>query len=178
MRKVAWLVCAAITMAVPALAQQTEWNPEQAAQEAAAPEHPITVEQVHEMMKLSGYENLKKQSMSVMSPYLKQAMPYLPADVLDDFQDRMAKADLEPTIVQSYQAHLSTEDAAQIIAFYRTPAGQRMIAVIPQIMKENEQAGARLGQETMAQVIEAHKAEIEEALKKYQQQHPAATANQ
>jgi hypothetical protein len=168
MRKLTWLVCAVVCLGLPALAQQSAGTA-QPAQASPPPAHPVTVDQVHEMLQLTGYTNLKKQMVGNMVPYLRQAMPFLPADVLDDFEKRMEAADFESIIIKSYQAHLSTEDAAQIIVFYRTPAGRRMISQMPVILKETQQAGAVLGQSTMSEIIEAHKAEVEDAAKKYQQ---------
>ena len=169
MRKRTWLVCGVMLMGLPLFAQQAAGGGATAAPAEQAPAHPATVDQVHEMLQLTGYANLKKQMVASMVPYLKQAMPFIPADVLSDFEGRMEKADFETIIVKSYQAHLSTEDAAQMIVFYKTPAGQHMIAQMPLILKETQQAGAELGQKTMGDVIEAHKAEVEDAAKKYQQ---------
>ncbi len=169
MRKRTWLVCGVMLMGLPLFAQQAGGAATPPVEAGPAPAHPVTLDQVHEMLQLTGYANLKKQMVANMVPYLKQAMPFIPADVLSDFEGRMEKADFETVIVKSYQAHLSTEDAAQMIVFYKTPAGQHMIAQMPLILKETQQAGAELGQKTMGDVIEAHKTEVEDAAKKYQQ---------
>jgi uncharacterized protein len=169
MRKWTWLVCAVIGIGLPAFAQQGAGGSATPGSVDQTPSHPVTVDQVHEMLQLTGYSNLKKQMVANMVPYLKQAMPFIPADVLDDFQGRMEKADFETMIVKSYQAHLSTEDAAQMIIFYKTPAGRHMISQMPLILKETQQAGAELGQKTMGDVIAAHKTEVEDAARKYQQ---------
>jgi len=176
MRKIAWWACVVLTMSLPAVAQQVEWNPDKAAEDARLPVHPVTAAQVHQLLVLTNSDNLKKQMMNGMTPYLRQAMPFLPADVMDDFQARMEKADLEPMAVESYQKHLSTEDATQLIAFYETPAGKRVIAAMPLILRETQQAGAQLGQQVMKDTMEAHKAEIEAAIQKYKQQHSGAAA--
>src|SRR5581483_7994012 len=84
---------------------------------AAAPDHPITLTQVHEILQLTGADHMRRQMLDAMMPQVKQAMPFLPAGVLDDFQQSFEKADFEPIVIQSYQAHLSAEDAQQIIAF-------------------------------------------------------------
>lgn len=175
MRRLAWVVGTVLMAALP-LAGQTQWNPDKAAEEAQRPEHPVTAAQVHELLVLTKTDNLRKEMMDGMMPYLKQMMPFLPADVMDDFQARMEKADFEPIAVASYQKHLSTEDAAQVIAFYQSPAGRRIIAAMPQIIAETQQAGAELGQKTMAETIQAHHAEIEAAIQKYKQEHAAPAA--
>ncbi|HEX4310803.1 MAG TPA: DUF2059 domain-containing protein [Acidobacteriaceae bacterium] len=184
MRTLAWFLCAGM-MGMTALAQQPGTKPASPARAAAPagpqkttqdapPAHPITAAQVREMMRLTGAANLQKQMLATMLPYLKQSMPPdVPGDVLDDFGAKMAQFNMEPMILKSYQAHLSTEDAAQIIAFYKTSAGQRLIVAMPLVMKEMQQGGAEMGQQIMQQVVEQHHVEIENAEKKYQQEHPA-----
>jgi hypothetical protein len=171
MRKLVWVVCAMAAVSLPAMAQQKTGNPDKAAEEAQRPEHPITVVQVHELMALTGADHLKNQVMAGMIPYVQQAMPFMPADVLDDFQARMSKTDFEPMMVEAYQKHLSTTDAAQLIAFYKTPVGQRVIAALPAVTRETQEAGARMGQQVMGAVIQAHRPEIEAAVQKYKQEH-------
>jgi len=142
------------------------------------PAHPITTEQVHELMQMTGAVNLTKQMLDGMMPTLRQTMPpYMPPDVLDDFERTLLGADFEAMLVHTYQAHLSTEDAAQIIAFYNTPAGQHMLAAMPQIAKESQQAGQQLGEQVMIEVLQRHQAEIEAAKEKYEAQHPWSAPN-
>jgi TonB family protein len=147
----------------------------QAQQDSAAnppPEHPITTAQVHEMMELTGSVNLTKQMLDSMMPMLRQSMPpYMPADVMQDFEQTFTGGALEDAVVSSYQAHLSTEDAAEIIAFYKSPAGRRMLAAMPAIVVDCQKAGQQLGVQVMQQVLEKHKDEIESAKKAYEAQH-------
>ncbi len=176
MRKAAWLV---LLVALPALAATTTVRPGMGANEPAAaasenppPEHPVTAAQVHEILELTGTDTLRRQMLDGMLPYLKQMMPYMPADVVADFQRSLGTADFEGAMVRSFQRHLSTEDAAQIIAFYRSPAGKRMIAVMPKVLDEGQQAGSEVGQQVMLQVIQRHKDEIDAAAKVYHEEHP------
>ncbi len=171
MRKIVWVVCAMVAVSLQGMAQQAAPSPNQAAEEAQRPVHPVSPAQVHELMVLTGSDHLKSQVVAGMLPYIRQAMPFMPADVLDDFQARMMKADFETMAVQSYQKHLSTEDAAQLITFYETPAGKRVIAALPAILHETQEEGAQLGQKTMGDVIQAHRPEIEAAVQKYKQEH-------
>jgi hypothetical protein len=132
MQRWAWLV---LLGAVPALAGTTTAKPGSsgnvtlAASQDQAPVHPVTAAQVYEILELTGTETMKRQMIDGMLPYLKQMMPYMPADVVTDFQRSLGATDFEAEIVRSFQQHLSTEDAAQIIAFYRSPVGRHMIGV-------------------------------------------------
>jgi TonB family protein len=138
----------------------------------APPEHPITEEQVQELMDLTGMAMLQRQMLQGLMPAIRQSMPpYVPDDVLEDFENRIMGGDMKALIVKAYQNHVSTEDAAAMIEFYKTPAGHRAILVMPVLMRELQETGAQLGQETMEKVIEAHHLEIEAAKEKYEQEH-------
>lgn len=148
----------------------------QAAPDFPPPEHPVTADQVRELMDLSGMTNLQKQLLAGMMPTLRSSMPpYMPDDVLDDFQNSVVGSDMEEAVVKSYQAHMSTEDATAAIEFYKTPAGQRILAETPVIMRELQVAGGQIGIKVLEEVIERHKAEIEAAKQRYEQSHPWST---
>jgi uncharacterized protein len=193
MRKHVWIVCAlafgltaagqqaggsGTPKAVPPAGATPVQNLPLAAPAAQAmdkpPEHPITVDQVHEMMRLTGSANLTKDMLDASMPTLRQSMPaYMPEDVLQDFEKTLLDGGvIDKMVVEAYQAHLSAEVAAEIIAFYKTDAGQRMLAVMPQIMKDTQAAGEKAGEQTMMDVLQRHKAEIDAAKQKYEQQIP------
>ena len=54
--------------------------------------------------------------------------------------------DLEELTVRAYAAHFSAAEIAELLAFYQTPLGQRLIEELPEIMVESQTAGARWGQ--------------------------------
>jgi hypothetical protein len=144
----------------------------------APPDHPITAAQVHELMDLTGMTNLQKQMLEGFMPGLRQMMPpYIPEDVMDDFQKSLLGADMDSLVVRVYQRHLSTEDAEQVIAFYKTPAGKRVLAIMPSVLKETQEGGAQLGEQVMQGVLERHKAEIEAAREKYERVVPGTPKN-
>jgi len=172
MRKFVWFISAVMVMAWPALAQQPSAAGTAGATQAQPPAHPITLDQVHEMLQLTGAMNMSRQMLQGLMPLLRQSMPpYVPEDVMEDIQNSLMAADLESAVTHAYQAHLSTEDGTAIIAFYKTPAGQRLLAAMPQILKESQEAGGQLGQQIVEQVIEKHRAEIDAAKQKYDQEH-------
>jgi hypothetical protein len=173
MRKITWLV---LLGAMPLMAATTTAKPGNGPTTAVTadnpPAHPVTAAQVYEILELTGTDNMKREMMDGMLPHLKQMMPYMPADALEDLQRSLAVADFEGAMVWSFQQHLSTEDAAGIIAFYQSPAGKHMIAVMPKVLDEGQQAGSELGQQVMLTVIQRHKDEIDAAAKVYHEEHP------
>lgn len=98
--------------------------------------------------------------------------PYFPQDVFVDILEQSDKIDFEPIEKPSYQNLISTEDAAKIIAFYKTPAGQHLIAAMPAIARVMDSGGAREGMKIAQQVVQEHANEIKAAAEKYRQEHP------
>lgn len=137
------------------------------------PEHPITQEQVKELMELTGVRRQLRQMLDGMMPMMKTSMPpWMPADVLEDFENSVVGADWDQLALRSYQAHISTEDAAAAIAFYQTPAGQRLLTATPFVMKGIQASAGQLGMQLMEETLARHKTEIDAAKEKYEADHP------
>jgi hypothetical protein len=182
MRKAAWLVFV-LAVSLTASAERSVGKPGSGlaaspAGEEQRPAHPATVAQVREIMELTGGENVKQQMLDGLLPHMAEMLPYLPQDVVADIRQSLEIADFDAAVVRSYQAHLSTEDAAQIIAFFHTAAGKRMVGTFPEIQSEGQQAGAELGQQVMLEVIQRHQDEIQTAKQKYQKEHAEAAPAQ
>jgi uncharacterized protein len=174
MRKIAWLV---LLVTLPVLGATTAKsgiveNAPSATAEENLPEHPVTAAQVHEILELTATNTVKREMLDGMLPHLKEMMPYIPVDVVADLQRTLGSADFEGAMVRSFQQHLSTEEAADIIAFYKSPAGKHMIAVMPKVLNEGQDAAAELGQQVMIEVIQRHKDEINAAARLYHEEHP------
>ena len=174
----------AMTLSFSAFAQQpsTSTTPapaSPAAQPSAAanetpikpPANPITPAQIKEMQELTGAEAMKKRIVAnAMQFYRSQFPAFVPKDVIDDLDKSLENADLESHAAEIYPKYISTEDANQIIAFYKTPAGQRMIAAQPYMMTEMQRSAVQVAQQTAKDVMTRHKTELEEAQQKYIQQ--------
>lgn len=182
MRRCAW-VGLVLAVSLAATAESTAPKPVKGrvgsaavASAEAAPAHPVTPEQVRAILALTGAADVRRQMLDGLVPHVKTMLPYMPQSVLNDIQQSMAIADFDGAVIHAYQERLSTEEAAQIIAFLETAAGRKMTSVLPQVQEEGQQAGAELGQQVMLEVIQRHEAEIEAAKKRYQQEQAAGGA--
>jgi hypothetical protein len=171
MRRSAWLF---FLLSMPLLAANTAKPGSVAAsgrEENAQPAHPVTAAQVYEILELTGSNTQKREMLDGLLPHLKEMMPWMPEDVVADLERTLGTSDFEGAMVRSFQQRLSTEEAAQIIAFYRSPAGRHMIAVMPAVLNEGQDAVAELGQQVMVEVMQRHKDEIDAAAKVYHEGH-------
>ncbi|MGC2638273.1 MAG: DUF2059 domain-containing protein [Acidobacteriaceae bacterium] len=139
--------------------------------ESAGPEHPVTAAQVREILTITNSTDVKRQMMESLLPLMQQMMPYIPDNVVADFQHSLELADFDAVLLRTFQAKLSEKDAAEIIAFYQSPAGKHMLALMPQIQSDWQEAGEDLGQKVMLDVLARHQSEVDAAKKKYEQEH-------
>jgi hypothetical protein len=140
-------------------------------QAPAGPAHPLTDAQAQEMLAVTGADKIKAEMTQSMLAYFQARAPFLPKDVTDDLQQSFQKMDLSAPIVAIYKQHISAEDATNIIAFYKTPAGKNLMNTLPDILQQSQMASMQLGQKTVQEVMARHRPEIEAAAKQYQQEH-------
>lgn len=92
----------------------------------------------------------------VMSKYVQKAMTAYPIDEMI--------ADAVPV----YQRHISRDDANAVIAFYSSPAGQRLLAEQPAIMREYMAVLMPRMQERSKALTDEMEAEIQQIVKPQQ----------
>ncbi len=171
---VAFLSAAAFAQQAAAPATSSASSNGQSAQQAPPvppPTHPITADQIKEMQDLTKADEMQKQIVANVVRYYRNNTPaYIPHDVVDDLDKSLQSADLNSKATEIYPKYISTEDAAKIIEFYKTPAGQHFIQAQPYLMSELQHSAVQIAQQTVNDVITRHKTEIEDAQKKYMEQ--------
>lgn len=127
-----------------------------AADAAAAKEQDI-----RKLMQMTGSANMGLQVMDNMIAQFKKMMPQVPNEFWTDFRNEINAKELTDLIVPIYARHFSHDDIKQLIAFYNTPIGKKLIALQPQIMQESMAAGqkwgAKIGQRAMKKIQDRKK---------------------
>ena len=75
------------------------------------------------------------------------------------FQKHFDPRSLTETVIPIYDKHLSSEDFKELLAYYQSPFGQRMLEVLPEVAHESQQAGFKLGQQAAREAMEELKPE-------------------
>ena len=113
------------------------------------------------MLKLTGMEQLVDQMMNQMLSALQQQSPQAPAEFWEAFRGKVRGADLIEKLLPLYDKYYSLEDLRAVNAFYSSPAGQRMIKTMPQIMQESmmigQEWGRQIGEQAAREVAELQK---------------------
>ena len=138
--------------------------------------HPATAEQIREYYALThAIETAHKIMDQTVNAMQATAPDYLPQDFWDDMHKSIDGIDLEGAFISAYQKYFSQEDMQSVIDFYKSPAGQHLLAAQPLITSYAQQQLREIGQKVGQEVYLRHKDEIEAARNKYEErQHPEA----
>jgi hypothetical protein len=134
-----------------------------AAQDAIAPGDSATVATIERLFVVADLRDLYEQSMAQSLEAQLRAAPMLEpyADLLRDFMERYASWEvMKPDLVRLYREVFTEDDIRQMIAFYETDFGQRMMAKMPQVMARTSELSARRVQEHFPELL----AELEERM--------------
>jgi hypothetical protein len=101
----------------------------------------------------AGGDKMGLQMWNQMMPSFKQAMPEVPAKMWDEFSAEIDMNELVDMCVPSYERHLSHAEIKELLAFYESPLGKKLVSVQPQIMQECMIAGEEWGRKIGERVI-------------------------
>ena len=169
------LVLLTCLLAVSETSLLTAQTPATTASTAPQPDlvqtHPVTPAQIHEYFVVTHAVEMAHKMMHQMVDGMQAtSAPYLPKAFWDDLRSTMDTIDLEAAMVPAYQKYFSEDDMQQILAFYKSPAGQRMLEAQPLITSAATAVLQKEGQELGRQVGERHAEEITAAKKKYDEE--------
>ena len=94
-------------------------------------------------------------------PAQRAANPRIPAVFWDRFAAlaRSRAPQLEDILAAVYDRHFTADELRQLLAFYRSPIGRKMLSEQPGILRESMAAGQQWGQKVGAEVGEQLAAE-------------------
>lgn len=108
---------------------------------------------VRRLLQLTGAAQLGAQVMEQLIPAFKQQMPSVPDRFWQDFMKEANPNELVNQVAIIYDKYLSHDEVKAIIKFYETPAGKKLVSVLPQVTQESmvigQQWGKQLGERVM-----------------------------
>jgi hypothetical protein len=112
---------------------------------------------IEKMLEVTGAARLGEQIAGAVVQQLGQQMrqsnPTVPARAVEIMSEVVRElftkeyATLQPRLVVAYAKVLTHDEVRQLIAFYETPLGRRLIAVTPQLAQAGMEAGQGWAQE-------------------------------
>ncbi|EQD35936.1 conserved hypothetical protein, secreted [mine drainage metagenome] len=124
----------------------------------AAPQGGAGAASVRQLLAAAHVDDLMQQVAQQMGQQIdvmvKHGMPCLaPGAVSSVLTSPQAVQKMIDLIVPIYRRNFTEQDVKGLLAFYRTPLGQKMLRMQPVIMRESMQAGEQFGREQVEQRI-------------------------
>jgi uncharacterized protein len=162
------LIFACVSLA-PAQAPSPAAGPNGIA-ELAPPEHPATADQIREYLSLTHSVEIAHAAMGQMLKASRAtSAPYYTASFWDDMEKAIMDIDMVGPCIPAYQKYFSEEDMAATIAFYKMPAGKRLLAAQPFITATLSDVLRKVGEQAGKQVGLKHQDEIQKLMQQQAQ---------
>jgi|SRR5690606_15997708 len=97
---------------------------------------------IRETLEVTGAFDLGRQMMARMTELEKQGKSKQVQDAIDRLAARMDPAELVDEIVVIYDRHFTLAELTDILAFYKSETGRKMLAEMPALLKESMDLGA------------------------------------
>ena len=118
--------------------------------------------EIEKLLTLTGVEKLMGQMETQMITSLKAQMPQVPELFWTKFQQKMNTRELVEKIIPIYDRYYTTEDIKAVNTFYETPAGQKLLSTLPQVMQEAMKVGQEWGEKIGRQAAEEAQQELKQ----------------
>lgn len=106
-----------------------------------------------ELLTISGGGKLGSKVFQQLLSSFKQGMPNVPEKFWNEVAKETDPNDLVTLAVPIYLKHFTVDEMKNIMAFYKTPAGAKLINAMPNITQEMMLAGQRWGKELGQKVL-------------------------
>jgi hypothetical protein len=120
---------------------------------APAPPPPDKQHDIRTLMALTGAGKIGAQFVEQMMASFKETYPDVPASFWTAFVSEINADTLVDKLVPVYEKHLTQDDIRQLIAFYQSPTGKKMIVAMPKITRDSMQIGQDWGRQVAEQVV-------------------------
>jgi hypothetical protein len=110
--------------------------------------------EIEKMLRLTGMEKLLAQIKGQMIASIKKNMPDVPEDAWNRMELKMDMHELLEKIIPVYDKYYTVDDLKAVNAFYESPAGQKVLAHMPQVMQESMKIGQEWGEKIGKQIAE------------------------
>ena len=111
-------------------------------------------EKIQKLLDITGSAKIGMQAIQNMIPMFEKSYSTVNKEFWDDFAKEIKPTDLTDLIIPIYDKYYTEDDIDQLIAFYNTPVGKKMVEVLPSISKESMAAGQAWGQELAEKVLQ------------------------
>lgn len=161
-----WAIGAAFLFMAAApvyLMNEPQANPETAAEmrpskitSACASEDRDAAKQrdIRKLLKITGAGQMGMDAIDQMLVLQRQANPEIPEQFWIEFRKEISANGLTDLIIPSYEKYFTHEDIQELIEFYQSPVGRKMLENQPRLVAESKLAGQQWGSEVAQRVMD------------------------
>jgi hypothetical protein len=118
---------------------------------------PATNENVQRLFEIMEMKNIGLQTFDAMMAQMAPLFPSAPPDFLDAFRANLDFSSLIDAFIPIYAKYYSQDEIIQLIEFYQTPLGRKIIELTPAITEESMAISMEWALRLSQQIIEAMK---------------------
>lgn len=118
-----------------------------------------TEKSIKELLVLTGAANLGIQIIQNILPNMKQLVPDAPESFWTEFMKEVNPDEMMALVIPIYQKYFTEHEIQEILKFYKSPTGQKVIQNLPQVTQESMVAGQQWGQMLGQRVVEKARAQ-------------------
>ena len=119
---------------------------------------PAKEKDIRALLELTGAAKLGAMIIDQMFEPMKKMQANLPAEFWTDLKKEMRPDELIDLVVPIYDRQLTDAEIRDLIKFYQTPTGKKLVHVMPQLTQDSmvvgKQWGAQLGARIMKRIQE------------------------
>jgi hypothetical protein len=134
----------AVAPAISRAEDAPDSKPDAGGQKAPAID-PQKEKDVRKLLELSGAAKLGVQVMDQMLTQMRRLHPDVPPDFWDAFKKEANADELTNLVVPIYANHFTDDEIKELIKFYESPIGQKLVREQPPMMRESMQVGQQWG---------------------------------
>lgn len=112
------------------------------------------IRHIRQLMEITGAAKMGEQMMTNMVASYKQNFPAATTEFWEAFMKEADMSQLMEQIIPIYAESFTDDDIQQMLAFYKTPIGRKMIEKMPIIMQQSMQLGGQWGKQLSEKVFE------------------------
>jgi len=109
------------------------------------------------LLKVSGTEKMMDQMLDILIPQFKQLVPGIPDAFWVKFKEKMNINEFILAYVPVYNKFYTQDEIKQLIKFYESPIGKKLVEVTPLLTQESmaigQKWGEKLGQDIVNELI-------------------------
>lgn len=114
---------------------------------------------IRSLLTASGGGQMAIQIMNQMITPLQKAMPNVPMKFWEECARELHPDNLVNLIVPIYDRHFTHDEIKELIKFYDSPIGKKLVAELPSITQESMAAGQQIGAKIGARIHQRLKQE-------------------